>query len=98
LDDDVDEASDIRERIGAAEADAGLHHHQRQLLERPGWGVGMNSGEGAGMARVDGAKKGDRFRAAHFSQDDAIRAKAKRCLKEVISSDASLTFVAFHGD
>ena len=76
LDEDVDHARGIGDRVAAGEADAGLHHHQRQLLERAAQRVGVDGGEAARMAGVDRAQEADAFGAAQFAQHNPVGAWA----------------------
>src|SRR5690606_3150452 len=45
--DEIDHRGGIFDRVGTRQAEAGLHHHQRELLERAARGVGVDRREAA---------------------------------------------------
>lgn len=61
LHDDVDHGPCIINGLVTAEAEVGLHAHQRQLFERAFRCARMDGADRAGMASVYGAQESDRF-------------------------------------
>jgi hypothetical protein len=53
----VDDATDVLDDLGAAEVGAGLEHHQRDLVDSGAGAVGVDGGDGAGVAGVDRAQE-----------------------------------------
>ena len=87
LDDEVDNRGGVFDRLRSCQADARLHRHERDLVQRSTRRVGVDGGERAGVARVDRAKKADRLAAAQFPKHDPVGAQAKRGLNEIIGTD-----------
>src|SRR5829696_1363731 len=98
LDDEVHDRTDVGDRVQPREAEAALHHHQRELLQRPGRRVGVDGAERARVTGVDRPEEAHSFAAAELAKDDAVRAKTKSRLKQIVGRHAGLARFAFHGD
>ena len=87
LDEHVDHAGGIGDRIAPGQANSGLHHHQRQLFERTAQAVGVDGGKAARMAGIDGAQEADAFRSAQFTQHDPVGPQAQSRLEQFVRRD-----------
>src|SRR5690606_12445824 len=98
LDDEIDHRGGIFDRVGTRQAEAGLHDHQRELLERAARGVGVDRREAARVAGVGRAQDADAFGAAHFAEHGPVGAQARRRLQQLVGGDFGFAEFALDRD
>ena len=68
----------------AFEAEIGLHDHQDQLFDCQLRRIGVQGGDGAGMAGIDRAQIGEGLFAAQLAQHDAVGPHAQRGFDQIL--------------
>ena len=98
LDDDIDHRSSVLDGVGTSEADAGLHDHQRELLQRAAQRIGMDRRKAARVPGVDRAQEADALSAAQLAEHDAVGAQAQRGQQQLVGGDLGLAELALDRD